>query len=54
MSRSGWSGLGSFLAAKARADKVDRNKNGFVCRKDLPGRGTGNTGQISNTKADEI
>lgn len=39
---------------KARADKVDRNKNGWVCRKDIPGQGGGNTGQNSNIKDDKI
>ena len=37
----------------ARAHKVDRNGNGIVCRKDIPGRGRGNTGQGSNIKDDQ-
>ena len=37
----------------ARADKVDRNGNGIVCRKDIPGRGRGNTGDGSNIKDDQ-
>ena len=38
---------------RARADKVDRNGNGVVCRKDIPGKGRGNTGQNSNIKDDQ-
>ena len=38
----------------ARAQKVDRNDNGTVCRKDIPGRGRGNTGQGSNIKDDQV
>ena len=37
----------------ARAQKVDRNGNGVVCRKDIPGRGRGNTGNGSNIKDDQ-
>jgi hypothetical protein len=37
----------------ARAHKVDRNGNGVVCRKDIPGRGRGNTGNGSNIKDDQ-
>jgi len=37
----------------ARAHKVDRNGNGTVCRKDIPGRGRGNTGEGSNIKDDQ-
>jgi len=37
----------------ARAQKVDRNGNGTVCRKDIPGRGHGNTGAGSNIKDDQ-
>ena len=37
----------------ARAHKVDRNGNGTVCRKDIPGRGRGNTGDGSNIKDDQ-
>ena len=40
---------------RARADKVDRNGNGLVCRKDIPGaKGRGNTGQHSNIKDDQV
>jgi hypothetical protein len=40
---------------RARADKVDRNDNGVVCRKDIPGtKGRGNTGQNSNIKDDQV
>jgi hypothetical protein len=39
---------------QTRAEKVDRNGNGFVCRMDIPGRGQGNTGQNSNIKDDKI
>jgi hypothetical protein len=39
---------------RARAEKVDRNGNGFVCRKQIPGRGQGNTGANSNIKDDKI
>lgn len=35
---------------RARAEKVDRNGDGTVCRKDIPGRGHGNTGEGSNIK----
>jgi outer membrane biosynthesis protein TonB len=38
----------------ARANKVDRNGNGWVCRKDIPGKGKGNTGQNSNIKDDQV
>ena len=38
----------------ARAKKVDRNGNGTVCRKDIPGKGRGNTGQNSNIKDDQV
>ena len=39
----------------ARAQKVDRNGNGYVCRKDIPGeKGHGNTGQNSNIKDDQV
>lgn len=41
-------------AEKARAEKVDRNGNGSVCRKDIPGQGGGNTGNNSNIKDDKI
>jgi hypothetical protein len=41
-------------AEKARADKVDRNGNDFVCRMDIPGHGGGNTGNNSNIKDDKI
>lgn len=41
-------------AEKARAEKVDRNKNGWVCRKDIPGQGGGNTGSNSNIKDDKV
>ena len=37
----------------ARAHKADRNGNGTVCRKDIPGQGHGNTGQGSNIKDDQ-
>jgi hypothetical protein len=37
---------------RARADKVDRNGNGTVCRKDIPGKGRGNTKENSNIKDD--
>jgi hypothetical protein len=37
----------------ARAEKVDRNGNGTVCRKDIPGHGRGNTGEGSNIKDDQ-
>ena len=37
-----------------RAEKVDRNDNGTVCRKDIPGKGRGNTGQGSNIKDDQV
>ena len=36
------------------AEKVDRNGNGSVCRKDIPGQGGGNTGNNSNLKDDKI
>ena len=39
---------------KVRARKVDRNDNNWVCRKDIPGRGRGNTGNNSNIKDDKI
>ncbi len=39
---------------KVRAKKVDRNDNNWVCRKDIPGRGRGNTGNNSNIKDDKI
>jgi outer membrane biosynthesis protein TonB len=38
----------------ARANKVDRNGNGTVCRKDIPGNGRGNTGEGSNIKDDQV
>lgn len=38
----------------ARANKVDRNGNGWVCRKDIPGKGRGNTKQNSNIKDDQV
>jgi hypothetical protein len=38
----------------ARAQKVDRNGNGTVCRKAIPGKGKGNTGQGSNIKDDQV
>lgn len=38
----------------ARAGKVDRNGNGTVCRKDIPGKGRGNTGEGSNIKDDQV
>ncbi len=39
---------------KVRAKKVDRNDNNWVCRKDIPGRGRGNTGNNSNIKDDKM
>ena len=33
--------------------EIDRNGNGTVCRKDIPGRGHGNTGEGSNIKDDQ-
>ena len=39
---------------KARAKKVDRNGNKWACRKDIPGRGGGNTGNNSNIKDDKL
>ena len=39
---------------KVRARKVDRNDNNWVCRKDIPGRGRGNTGNNSNIKDDKM
>jgi hypothetical protein len=42
------------VAEKARAEKVNRNGNDFVCRMDIPGRGGGNTGNNSNIKDDKI
>jgi outer membrane biosynthesis protein TonB len=40
---------------RVRAEKVDRNDNGVVCRKDIPGtKGRGNTGQNSNIKDDQV
>ena len=39
---------------KLRAKKVDRNDNNWVCRKDIPGRGRGNTGNNSNIKDDKM
>ena len=41
-------------AEKARAEKVDRNNNDYVCRKDISGQGGGNTGSNSNIKDDKI
>jgi hypothetical protein len=41
-------------AEKVRANKVDRNGNNWVCRKDIPGRGGGNTGNNSNIKDDKL
>ena len=41
-------------AEKARAQKVDRNGNGAVCRMDVPGHGHGNTGNNSNIKDDKV
>ena len=41
-------------AEKVRARKVDRNGNNWVCRKDIPGRGGGNTGNNSNIKDDKV
>lgn len=41
-------------AEKARAEKMDRNGNGSVCRKDIPGQGGGNTGNASTIKDDKI
>lgn len=41
-------------AEKPRAEKVDRNGNGLVCRKDIPGQGGGNTGNNSNIKDDKV
>lgn len=41
-------------AEKVRARKVDRNDNNWVCRKDIPGRGRGNTGNNSNIKDDKM
>jgi hypothetical protein len=37
-----------------RAEKVDRNGNETVCRKDIPGNGRGNTGNGSNIKDDKV
>lgn len=39
---------------RSRAKKVDRNDNNWVCRKKIPGRGGGNTGNNSNIKDDKI
>lgn len=39
---------------KVRARKVDRNDNNWVCRKNIPGRGRGNTGNNSNIKDDKM
>jgi len=41
-------------AEQPRADTVDRNGNGFVCRMNIPGPGQGNTGNNSNIKDDKI
>jgi hypothetical protein len=41
-------------AEKPRAEKVDRNDNGLVCRKDIPGQGGGNTGHNANIKDDKV
>ena len=41
-------------AERPRAEKADRNGNGFVCRMDIPGRGAGNTGNNSNIKDDKV
>lgn len=41
-------------AEKPRARKVDRNGNQWVCRKQIPGRGRGNTGNNSNIKDDKL
>ena len=41
-------------AEQARAVKVDRNGNDFVCRMDIPGHGGGNTGNNSNIKDDKV
>ena len=41
-------------AEKDRARKVNRNDNNYVCRKDIPGQGGGNTGQNSNIKDDKL
>jgi hypothetical protein len=40
-------------AERTGALQADRNHNGFVCRMDIPGRGTGNTGENSNIKDDQ-
>ena len=39
---------------KERARKVNRNDNNYVCRKDIPGQGGGNTGNNSNIKDDKL
>ncbi len=39
---------------KDRARKVNRNDNNYVCRKDIPGKGRGNTGNNSNIKDDKL
>ncbi len=41
-------------AEKERARKVNRNDNNYVCRKDIPGQGGGNTGNNSNIKDDKL
>jgi hypothetical protein len=38
----------------ARGEKVDRNDNGSVCRKEIPGQGRGNTGNGTNIKDDKV
>jgi hypothetical protein len=49
--------VGSFPAGSGealRAEKVDRNHDGVVCQKIIPGHGRGNTGNGSNIKDDQI
>jgi hypothetical protein len=49
------SDLAANSGERARAEKVDHNGNndGWVCRKEIPGRGRGNTGENSNIKDDQ-
>lgn len=35
---------------KKNGKEVDSNQDGFICRKDIPGKGKGNTGQNQNVK----
>jgi outer membrane biosynthesis protein TonB len=48
------SSFGADSGEAARADKVDRNDNGTVCRKEIPGHGKGNTGEGTNIKDDQV